>query len=1023
MDSSLAIINLLPFLLSVLMVIPATRSTLKQSGMTWLATGVMAVTFLWLTTYIPVMQDEPFIEQTWGWVPALGLSLSWYLDGLSLMFALVVSGVGVAVFLYAGYYMDEVDDLARFYMYLGAFAGAMLALVLAGNIITLFIAWELTSITSYMLIGFKGYKDEDARIGASRALVITGGGGLALFLGLLLLGTAAGSFQLHDILEVENLVEHPWYVAFTLLIMLGCFTKSAQFPFHFWLPGAMSAPSPASAYLHSATMVKAGIYLLFRLYEPLHDSLLWQNGLLTIGLTTMLLGALLAVRQYDLKGLLAYSTISKLGAIVALIGIPHEHGLKAASVGILAHALYKATFFLLAGIIDHATGTRDLRKLGGLRKRMPTGAVIATTVGLSMAGFPPLLGFAAKEFLIDEMLPADNGIGYLPVTIVVIASIFTVVAAGIFVWDVFFSRPDTEYEHFHTPERGIYIGPALLGMMSILGGIFISPLFTPIIKPILGDETKLYIIPPEVNTATILSIVVLTMGPVLFLLRRYWLGFPWPPVPTLAEIYAGFIRSIEWAGDQLLRTQNGKLRYYLIVIMASVAGLMVIGGFTSPRPVNITLNGSTDILKITLLVLTVLATLAAIIFRRHLLAAFAMGISGYAIGVLFILEPAPDVALVQLLAETLATVLIILMFARIRLRRREAAMQVLWKGQNEKNNFGIYRDIAISAAIGISVGLFALAAVGERDTRPEVAEPIANWFLENTYEEAEVTDIVAAILADFRGTDTLLEITVFSVAALGVLTLLTLPQGRELLVGHRVTQVMRAVVVADDKAEAPTALQQVEQGAAVVSPQAQTAHPALAETKMGQVVSTNGNYKNGDYRSGLVPDDAEADDYGAFGDANDIPRFSTPITRLAATVVMPFAIIISLAHVFYGADGPGDGFTAGVVSGLAVALWYVVFGYFEARARLWWLRPGRLIVIGLAVALGNALLGHFLDVGFLGILSINEGKGPAGLHLTSSLIFEIAIYVTVFGGTTTIMQAIAYPEDVKEEEELVLNHE
>lgn len=292
-------------------------------------------------------------------------------------------------------------------------------------------------------------------------------------------------------------------------------------------------------------------------------------------------------------------------------------------------------------------------------------------------------------------------------------------------------------------------------------------------------------------------------------------------------------------------------------------------------------------------------------------------------------------------------------------------MAVLWKGRRDNNRLSLMRDIAISTVIGVSVGLFALGAVNDRKVRLTNYKPVANWHIDNAYEETQVTDVVSAILADFRGTDTMLEITVFSMAALGVLTLLTIPQGRELLSLRRVTQVMREVTV-DEGTEMPENTESMTM-----------------------------------------------DEYGAFGDAHDVPRLATPITRVVATLVLPFAILISLSHVLYGGSGPGDGFTAGVVSGLAVALWYVVFGYFEARLRLRWLQPGRLIAVGLFIAVLNALLGMVFGEGFLNIYMLGDGRGPAGLHLVSPVIFEFAIFLTVFGGVTAIMEAIAHPDEVE----------
>ncbi|PJF22205.1 MAG: hypothetical protein CUN56_07150, partial [Phototrophicales bacterium] len=701
------------------------------------------------------------------------------------------------------------------------------------------------------------------------------------------------------------------------------------------------------------------------------------------------------------KGLLAYSTVSKLGAIIAMLGLPDSIGLKAAAIGILAHALYKATFFLLAGTIEHATGTRNLDQLGGLRRHLPVSFYTAVLVGLSMAGFPPLLGFVAKETLLEAMLP-EHGLTLLPIIVVTSASVLTVLAAFLFVWDVFVSRADQQYPHFHAPHNGIHIGPALLAVMSLLTGIFIAPLLESIVGSAIGKDIKLYLIPsnlnPLENHAFGLSLLVLFAGPALFVVRRYWLNMPWFNLPTGINLYKAFIDIIEWIGDQLLRSQNGKLRYYLAVIMGVVSVLMLIGGAQNIHglSIDITANKAIDSVKIMTILLAIGSTAASIFLRRHLLAALSLGIAGYAIGGLFLLEPAPDVALVQFLVETLATVLIILMIARISMRQRREVMNVLWDGSDD-THFGVLRDAAIAVIIGMSVGIFALAAVDDRQARietleqveqdvidegvilPEIVRPIAMWHLENTYKETEATDVVAAILADFRGTDTLLEISVFSLAALGVMTLLAVPKGREILIGKNVRDVMQSMAQS----------QEIERQ--------QSSGNKLDTSQMQQI------------RTKTFPLPEKPDQYGAYGDEHSISRLSTPLTRMTATVVLPFALLISIAHVLYGGTAPGDGFTAGVVSGLAIAVWYVIFGYYETKGRLWWLRPGRLISIGLVIALGNAVLGMIFSEGFLNIMKLDVHNPPAGLHFVSTIVFDFAIYLTVFGGVTAIMEAIAHP--------------
>jgi len=415
----LALISAAPFVLALALALPTAQRQLGKTSQTWLSSLVMAVLFIWLLSFLPRVRAEGAVVQAFDWAPSLGVSLSFYLDGLSLLFGLIITGVGALIFFYAGYYFDAAAEHNRFMIWLSGFAGAMLSVVLSGNLLMMFVAWELTSVTSFVLIGFKGADDAKSRAGAFKALFVTGGGALALIIGIIMLSVAAGQIlypdesgriaaDLTEILRASSLAQHEWYTLFAILILLGGFTKSAQFPFHFWLPGAMSAPTPASAYLHSATMVKAGIYLFARLSPVMYQNELWTGSLLTVGLLTMLVGACFAVKQRDLKALLAYSTVSKLGAIVAMLGLPGQSGIKAALVGIIAHALYKSALFLVAGTIDHATGTRFIDKLGGLRQRLPAMFAVTVISALSMAGLPFLMGFVAKEVLLDAMLHYDG---------------------------------------------------------------------------------------------------------------------------------------------------------------------------------------------------------------------------------------------------------------------------------------------------------------------------------------------------------------------------------------------------------------------------------------------------------------------------------------------------------------------------------------------------------------------------------------------------------------------------------------
>ena len=872
----LVLITAAPFVLALALALPAVPTTLSKTAQTLLSSLVMAALFFWLSSFLPRIHDEGAIVQAFDWAPSLGVSLSFYLDGLSLLFGLIITGVGALIFFYAGYYFDDDAEHNRFMVWLSGFAGAMLALVLSGNLLMMFVAWELTSVTSFVLIGFKGADDAESRAGAFKALFVTGGGALALIIGIIMLSVAAGQIlypddgvrvaaDLTDILRASALAQHEWYTLFAVLIMLGGFTKSAQFPFHFWLPGAMSAPTPASAYLHSATMVKAGIYLFARLSPVMHQNELWPAALLTSGLLTMLVGAYFAVNQRDLKALLAYSTVSKLGAIVALLGLPGQTGIKAALVGIIAHALYKSALFLVAGTIDHATGTRFIDKLGGLRQRMPAMFAVTVVSALSMAGVPFLMGFVAKEVLLDAMLHYAGRWTPLVMLVVLFSTAFTAMAAYMLIYDVFLKKPRHEI-HFHQPPSLIRLGPLILSFLSLTLGFLLEPVIVPLLELAVPKAFELHLF-AGFNDVFLLSLGVLLAGLALFVMRRPLIARIDFPLSCDA-IYQEMLAYIGWAGRSVLHTQSGYVRYYLVIILGAVSLVLIASGTLStvtagqsfiPSDLSLTI---TDLAKVFMLVLTVTAGILTVVVREHVKAAIAYGVIGYAIGVIFLIEHAPDVALVQLLVETMATVLIIIMLGRIRFRTRYHVIQSLWAGRHGYN-LGLIRDLVISITVGGAVFIFSLIALQSRPER----QSIARWHLEHTRAVA-TEDVVGAIVADFRGTDTLLEIAVFTTAALGVLTLLA--RGRQ-------------------------------GGSAFVPRTAQVA--SLHEF---------------------------ADD--VVDEIQDATSLSTPFTRTVSYIVLPIAILIGIEQILYGGRGPGDGFTAGVTIGLAISLWYIVLGYDEAKS-------------------------------------------------------------------------------------------
>lgn len=991
----IALLNALPFGVAFLLALRPLQALLTRELRTALTVSAMGVIFIALLGYFPHIQA---VSPTMGavtrhieWVPELGLALSFYLDGLALFFALIITGIGAGIFLYTGYYFDDEADAIRFTAWLMAFAGAMLGVVLAGNLITMFILWELTSVTSFMLIGFYGKTDEKARAGAFQALLITGGGALALLLGIVMIGAVSGqllnngtmTFELEQILQLDPIVGHSAYNVIALFIMLGAFTKSAQFPFHFWLPNAMTAPTPASAFLHSATMVKAGIYLLLRLYPLMQGGTAWTLGLVLIGSLTMFIGAYFSLGKRDLKGMLAYLTVSTLGAIVALIGLPYYEGIKAAILMILAHALYKASLFLSVGTIEHDTGTRQLDELGGLQRHMPIFMGVVLVGVLSMGGIFPLFGFVAKEVFLDAFLHWEAGLAGVFTLILVISATLTVTAGALLFWDVFITPPKHDI-HYHASSPMLRVTPVLLAIASGLFTLFVigEVFLTPLVQQITPKQIEIYLIPKGglSNTAFQLSSLAILIGLTLFWVRARWLWLTHLPIAQGATVFKTLLWGVDWIGNQVVKVQNGQIRYYLVVIFGTIAFLLFSSGQLNDLARSFSnleaMTTARDLLRAILLVLCCACAVYVTIVKNHLIAALALSLVGYNIGGVFLLEPAPDVALVQFLVETLGTILIIVMLGRISPRQRQAVMMKLWKGRSrfDEFNLGIYRDVIIASAVGIAVFLFTLTAL---TSRPSVtlnafetlcSQPLAEgrneardgrtsitvYHICNTYDDLKYTDVVGAIVTDYRGMDTLIEITVFTAAALGVLTLLS-------------------------------------RGLNMQNPLSAKRSKAYSEL-----------------------------DREALAEIQDATSLSTPFTRLVSRIVLLLGFVVAIAHINYGGVGPGDGFTAGSFLGLSVALWYVVFGYNEAKERLKIFAPARLIRLGLLLVISNAILPILLGRDFMSfveydrLLGLYDVFGFFGLHLTSTLVYETSIFLTVFGSFSAIVEAIAHPQESAE---------
>ncbi len=632
-----------------------------------------ALTFIiflfFLLQLTPAALETPLSYQI-NWMPSAGIQISLYFDALTALFTLLVSGIGVLVVLYSGAYFDKADQADgqriwhewRFFAYLLLFMFAMLGLVMAGDLITLFLFWEGTSISSFLLIAYK-FKDESARKGAFKSLLITGAGGLALLIGILLIGHVVGGYDYQTLLASGDLLRgSALYPLLLVLISIGAFTKSAQFPAHIWLPQAMSAPTPASAYLHSATMVKAGIYLMARLNPALGFTSLWFWLLSLVGLATMLAGAYLGVKQRDLKALLAYSTISQLGALMMLIGQDTEIAFKALVIGVLAHGLYKSALFMTVGSVDHEAGTRDLTRLGGLRRAMPATFVISGVAALSMGGLPPLFGFLAKETLLATATHPNvpQQVEFLFPLVIVISGAFLLLQASLLIWETFLGERRDESVRAHEAPLVMLLAPAIPAAFSLALGVLPEP--APLAVLLAESAAVVFSSPVKVSLALwtgitvplMLSVIAVVSGGVLFLARDQVRAVQdrMPERLSFNTLFAWSLRVIDAVAERLTRLQNGKLRRYLTTMMlamlALVAAWLAVSGvapqmtFSMPT---LDFRGEVAILRIFTMLLVVGASVATVFLRRDLSAIIALGTSGLSIALLMVLEPAPDVAL------------------------------------------------------------------------------------------------------------------------------------------------------------------------------------------------------------------------------------------------------------------------------------------------------------------------------------------------------------------------------------------
>lgn len=760
----LTIIIAVPLLLAA--TAPLLRRLLGNATGPVLAMAPLASAAVLLSLASGIANGAPLLE-TVDWVPSLGIALAFRLDGLGVLFALLITVIGAVVLVYAQGYLHGDPRLGRFYTFLLLFMAAMLGVVLAENILTLFVFWELTSISSYLLIGHY-HEKEEARKSALQALLITGAGGLALLAGLILLGDAAGGYSLSSILDSrETIIASDLYLPMLLLILLGAFTKSAQVPFQFWLPGAMAAPAPVSAYLHSATMVKAGVFVLARLSPAIGGTEYWHYIVTSTGAVTMIVASAVAYTQTDLKRLLAYSTVSALGTLVLLLGIGTDLAAKAAMVFLLVHSLYKGALFMVAGSIDHEAGTRDVRALGGLRRVMPITATAAALAALSMTGVPPLLGFISKELMYEAKMQAPQ-VSTLVLLAGVLANALTIAVAVIVGIRPFLGKASEVPAGTHEGPPSLWLGPLLLGALGLLFGLFPALparlLIEPAVTAIRAEHIEVSLaLWHGINPVLLLSIATVALGILFFYFRRQGRDFAEafaPPRWLLPSMW--YQRSVahlpSMAGVLSRFVQSGYLRNYMIIVLLAFLVLMLLAFLRLPSMPVFKGLSAVALHEWGVLLIMVVATAGAMLSRTRLSAVVSLGVVGFGMSLVFLYYGAPDLAITQILIETLTVIIFVLVVYH------------LPKFSTMSSRATQLRDGIVALAAGGMVTLLALLAADV-----QVHPSISDFHARNSVPEAFGKNVVNVILVDFRALDTLGEITVLAVAALGVYAMIKLP--------------------------------------------------------------------------------------------------------------------------------------------------------------------------------------------------------------------------------------------------------
>lgn len=947
----LSIMAMLPFAGGLIAAFLPKYARNTAAGLAWIVSlaGILCAVMLYPAVSDGVIRHE--IE----WLPSLGGNLILRLDGLSWIFSLLVLSIGALVVLYARYYMSPQDPVARFFSFFLAFMGAMLGVVMSGNLIQLVVFWELTSLFSFLLIGY-WHHNANARDGARMALTVTATGGLCLLVGVIMLGHIVGSFDLDVVLEAGDLIRgHDLYLPTLVLILTGALSKSAQFPFSFWLPHAMAAPTPVSAYLHSATMVKAGVFLLIRLWPVLAGTDAWHILVGGAGLITLTMGAYTAIFQQDLKGLLAYSTISHLGLITLLLGLGSPLAMAAAIFHTLNHATFKASLFMAVGIIDHETGTRDIRKLSGLFRFMPYTATLAMVAAAAMAGVPLLNGFISKEMFLAEAID-HRGTGaissYALPALATLASVFAVLYSLRFIHQTFFGAapPADLPRQPHEPPRWMRFPIELLVLICLLVGIFpestIGPFLDTAVRSVLGVQTPAYDLAVwhGFNPALALSLIALFGGTGLYIifkgnLNNNVLGPPLIHRFRGRQMFEAVMAAVTLAArglEKLLGTRRLQTQLRLVIVVALLAALLAMAGRGLGLVSGLASVSPPDPAFALLWIIGCACAIGAAYQAKYhrLVALILVGGAGLVSCVTFVWLSAPDLAATQLLVEVVTAVLLLL-----GLRWLPKRIETIVSGNLLRAIARRVLDLGIAICAGIGVALVSYAVM----TRP-LSNSISGFFLNDAYSDAGGRNVVNVLLVDFRGFDTLGEITVLGIVGLTVFALL------------------RRFRPATDSLEQP------------VQQRTQNAYDSAREDrKVGATLS--------DYL--LIP-------------------------RIIIQWLFPVIIVLTIYLFLRGHDLPGGGFAAGVAMSIAFILQYIAFGVRWVETRLtilpiYWIGVGLLIAVltgAGSLIFGYPFLTSYFQYADLPVL----GKIP----LASAVIFDLGVFILVVGATTLTLLALAH---------------